>query len=333
AEGALEKLQAHSNTTCEEVVALATIDRDLGTTFVRDLDLSPSWVERLEEGLASTAAGATELQDWKRYDQFDSAYGLDLGETAEPDAPAPQDLGASAALLGAPASKPAGINWIDPILPPIRDQMDRGTCVAFASVACLEYHLGLQAGKPQDLSEQFAYWNMVRSTGQHNLRSGFPLLRDSGVCRDATWHYYGKEIAGNDSQDPAPENAASEALNLRCTEGLQLSARSIADLKEALAARRLIAIGIPVYRSWMKSAAVRKYGNITLPVPGEVPENIGHAIALVGYQDDEDFAGGGYFVVRNSWDHYWGTESPFGSGYGTLPYRYIERFNWDAWCI
>ncbi len=83
----------------------------------------------------------------------------------------------------------------------------------------------------------------------------------------------------------------------------------------------------------MNNPVVRKYGNITLPVAGEVPDRVGHAVALVGFQDDDDFAGGGYFIVRNSWNHHWGAESPFGSGYGTLPYRYIERFNWDAWCI
>jgi C1A family cysteine protease len=83
----------------------------------------------------------------------------------------------------------------------------------------------------------------------------------------------------------------------------------------------------------MSSPVVRKYGNITVPLPGEVPDKIGHAVALVGYEDSPEFAGGGYFIVRNSWGYNWATEGVFGPGYGTIPYRYIERFNWDAWCV
>lgn len=96
---------------------------------------------------------------------------------------------------------------------------------------------------------------------------------------------------------------------------------------------QLVGIAIPLYRSWMRNPVVRKYGNITMPLPGEVRDRIGHAVTLVGFQDDDDFAGGGFFIVRNSWDHHWASQSLFGSGYGTIPYAYIARHNWDAWCI
>ncbi len=333
AEADLGALRDHAITTVEELVGLAHVDRRFQTSFIQELGVSSTWVDNLEVALAETRAGAEELEDWQRYEQYEYAYGLDLGETEEPGPPTQEEHETSSALLGAPATSPTGVNWIDSNMPPIRDQLDRGTCTAFASVVCLEYHLGIRSGAPQDLSEQFQYWNMVQATGQHNLVACFPLLRNQGVCREETWRYYGKEIAGNDAQSPAPANASGEASNYRCTEVLRISARSVTDVQEALAARHLVAIGIPVYRSWMSNPVVRKYGNITLPMAGEVPERVGHAVALVGFEDDDDFAGGGYFIVRNSWNHHWGTENPFGSGYGTLPYRYIERFNWDAWCI
>lgn len=106
-------------------------------------------------------------------------------------------------------------------------------------------------------------------------------------------------------------------------------------IQKALRDDPVVAVGFPVYRSWFNSPTVRKYGNITLPLPGEIPEEVGHAIALVGFGDDDDFAGGDFLIVRNSysWDHLWGTSSVFGSGYGTIPYAYIQRLNWDAWCI
>ncbi len=105
------------------------------------------------------------------------------------------------------------------------------------------------------------------------------------------------------------------------------------DLQTALQRGCIVGIGIPVYNSWMNSPVVRVYGNITAPLPGEVPQSTGHAVALVGYADDPEFADGGYFIVRNSWGNAWTSQGVFGPGYGTIPYRYITGFNSDAWCI
>jgi hypothetical protein len=154
-----------------------------------------------------------------------------------------------------------------------------------------------------------------------------------GDSWDQTWPYYSKPIGGNDSQGPAPTQAVAEAAGYRCGVVRQLPARSVGAIRDEVQKRRLVGIGIPVYKSWFKSGIVRERGNITVPLPGEVPDPVGHAIALVGFADDPDYAGGGYFIVRNSWGNNWGTKSVFGSGYGTIPYRYITFFNWDAWCI
>ena len=42
--------------------------------------------------------------------------------------------------------------------PAIRDQGQRGTCVAFASMAYLEYHLAAESARIPRRSEQFFYW-------------------------------------------------------------------------------------------------------------------------------------------------------------------------------
>ena len=47
----------------------------------------------------------------------------------------------------------------------------------------------------------------------------------------------------------------------------------------------------------------------------------GHAMLIVGYEDDESVAGGGYFTVLNSWGEDWGE-----NGYVKLPYAYVELF-------
>jgi C1A family cysteine protease len=125
----------------------------------------------------------------------------------------------------------------------------------------------------------------------------------------------------------------TEASAYKCVRVHQVPSRDIDAIKNELSNERVVGIGIPVYKSWMNSGVVRKYGNITVPLPGEVPETIGHAVALVGFSDDPQFAGGGYFIVRNSWGMNWATASALGVGYGTIPYRYISNYNWDAWSI
>ncbi len=53
----------------------------------------------------------------------------------------------------------------------------------------------------------------------------------------------------------------------------------------------------------------------------------GHAMCLVGYADDKSYAGGGYFIARNSWsDTRWGSKSPEKPGYALIPYAYIADY-------
>jgi hypothetical protein len=47
----------------------------------------------------------------------------------------------------------------------------------------------------------------------------------------------------------------------------------------------------------------------------------GHSVPLVGYRRDGAFAGGGYFVFRNSWGSGWGD-----GGYGYMPFEYVSTY-------
>lgn len=338
---ALGDLQClYSITTVEELVAIARIDErdDLG--LLDGLKLRSELVQSLVRAFQDSDLVHEELSDWERYESLEYTLGCEIDlETPPP----PEDESLAAGALGGPSPGPppaaalplpASVHWINSHMPPIKDQGNRGTCVAFTGVACLEYHLsrfGSQSGL--DLSEQFAFWNMVETTGHRNLVALYPLLESDGVCREVTWRYYPNPIASNESQGPPPGKAPVEAGAFTAPHVLQLPPRSVDTIKRALLQERLVGIGIPVYKSWFESPVVRKYGNITVPIPGEVAEPVGHAVVLAGFQDDPEFAGGGYFIVRNSWDHYWAAESVLGSGYGTIPYRYISNFNWDAWCV
>jgi hypothetical protein len=311
-----------SITTVEELVALSMLGDDL-----RDrLPVGSAALSHLVQQYRATPEGAREIASWARYHDLEYPTGCTPPLAARPaDAPAPPKR---------PTPIPPSVSLLDEHMSPIRDQAQRGTCTAFAAVACLEYHEHRVAGRDgTDLSEQFAYWNMVEHAAHHDLVSMFMGLRNDGVCVELTWPYVPTELLGNDGQGPPPRAALAEAHGYRAGTVRQLAARDIDAIKRAVAAFRPVAIGIPVYDSWYASAVVRKYGNITVPLPGEEPQPIGHAVALVGFADDPQFAGGGYFVVRNSWNSLWGTESVFGPGYGTIPYRYVAQLNWDAWCI
>jgi hypothetical protein len=52
-------------------------------------------------------------------------------------------------------------------------------------------------------------------------------------------------------------------------------------------------------------------------------------MALVGYVDDEDAPGGGYFLLRNSWSP-WGYDNPQGDGFGFIPFGFITEHNMTA---
>jgi hypothetical protein len=343
-EQALRVLQSdYSISTIEEIVALADVAERKRKRILKDLPISPQTVQGLVRAYTKSDLGKLEIADWKRYERFKYQLGCEIDlESPPPDEPPGITLGAGGAGLppggeGAAhvvMSEPRSINLIDLHMAPIRDQANRGTCVAFTSVACLEYHHHRYSGLSDlNLSEQHAYWRMVTQTGMHNLQAMLPILRDEGVCTERTWPYFGNQIPGDDAQGPPPPLAASESPAFSCQEVLQLPPRSVPDLRRALASGRLVGIGIPVYSSWYDSKVVRKHGNITVPLPGEVPQKIGHAVTLVGYEDNLEYAGGGFFIVRNSWGRNWSTAGYLGPGYGTIPYRYIEGFNWDAWYI
>ena len=126
------------------------------------------------------------------------------------------------------------------------------------------------------------------------------------------------------ARDRRPAAAASgdPAFRIAAHPGIQPEAISHG-IKTCLYEGRAVAFSIPVFDSWYCSSATSRWGKITLPLAGEA-ENGGHAMTLVGYQDDADAPGGGYFLVRNSWQP-WSWDGVWQEGYGYIPYAYISR--------
>jgi C1A family cysteine protease len=213
-----------------------------------------------------------------------------------------------------------------PQLPIVRDQEQRGTCVAFSALSSYE-----RVGN--DFSEQFVYAICKQRDGIPNqpgtwLRIAYPVVRDVGVCTETTWPYVGDSIAGNEGQNPPPASAVSECSAYKRS-FTQVDPKDISRFKAAIAEGQVISFSIPVFDSWYRNISVQETGDIIMPLPGE-PVQGGHAMALVGYADDLAYPGGGRFELRNSWGEGWAWNSSLGSGYGTIPYQYIAGFGKEA---
>jgi hypothetical protein len=237
------------------------------------------------------------------------------------------------AVVAAEAEALSGSVNLIPFMPPIRNQGGRPTCVAFALTALNEYVL-TRTERLRGLSEQHLYYEIKliddapRACGTWQAKA-VTALRDRGQCLESIWAY--DPTSPCDDQGILPSNARSNGLKYRL-ETVAVGARNVAAYQAHLANGRPVTVSIPVYNSWYRSNEVRRSGRITMRI-GNEPANGGHALIAVGYQSSPNSPGGGHFIARNSWGITWANESPYGAGYGTIPYQYINDYAWEAYTI
>jgi len=233
--------------------------------------------------------------------------------------------------LLATVSLPLSVNLIS-FMSPVRFQGARGTCVSFALTAIHEYARRAQ-GTPEDFSEQYLYHQMKLIDGSVACgtwqRYGAQVLGTKGQCLEITWPY-NPNLPCN-KNGVLPPDADSEAAEYP-TSLVPVVSTDVAAIKAALADRRPVGISIPVYNSWYLNPETQRSGRITMPLSNDVQAG-GHAVCLVGYQDDPSSPGGGYFILRNSWGTNWGYQDPYGQGYGTIAYQYISGYCWETYTL
>lgn len=256
------------------------------------------------------------------------AYGLGVAE------PTSEMLTEALAVSGAEAdvaALPASVNLI-PWMNAVRNQGARGTCVAYTVTAMREYAYRRATGRAIDLSEQHLYFETKQIDGRPADCGTFQskaavALANRGQCLETIWPYNPTPPCNNHGVLPA--NARTNALVHRLSLAA-LGARDVGSIKAAVAAGRPVGISIPVYNSWYRSANTQRTGQLNMRI-GTEPSVGGHAICVVGYQDHVGTPGGGFFIIRNSWSTNWGSLSPYGAGYGTIPFQYVANDNWEAY--
>lgn len=229
---------------------------------------------------------------------------------------------------------------------PIRNQADRGTCSAFASVALCEFAHG---GKVA-LSPQFLYWACKERDGNPHsdgttLATVLEAICEAGVCEDRLWEYrttprFGRDGLLDAGQGPAPKEAVDNALRYRgrCQ---SLSPNAAAKYRRVLASGRPVVVGLMTFNSWTRNPVTEVTGRVFMPHMVQTENGLevceksggGHAMCLVGYVDEETAPGGGYFIARNSWGTGWASECDEGAGHALIPYRYVECFTMAAFTV
>lgn len=218
---------------------------------------------------------------------------------------------------------------------PVRNQLGRQTCVAFACAALLECAEYRRTNVAVDLAPQFVYWDCKHHDGMPQtptttIPTAMACLARDGACEEAAWPYGGQPVAGNEAQDPPPGSAMGGAASHKAQSVSTLPARSSADLITELDGGRPLALVVPVYAtSPLVKVWTNPRGKITMPV-GRTHWIGNHAVCVVGHQPDPTAPGGGFFIVRNSWGTDWAKASPYGAGYGALPLDYVDMYGGDA---
>lgn len=214
---------------------------------------------------------------------------------------------------------------------PIKNQGNRGTCVAFSITASNEYYQ-MKNGR-NDLSEQHLYYEAKQIDGDNNcgttIANAIKVISTQGQSREQFWAYRPTTECNDHGNKPILADLDSQFFKAAC---LELDSHDIEIFKAAIISGGFISFSIPVYNSWVNSNEVNRTGRITLPLPDERVIG-GHAMTIVGFQNDDNFPGGGFFLFRNSWGLSWAKESPYGQGFGIIPFEYITQHCWEAFTL
>lgn len=221
------------------------------------------------------------------------------------------------------AKLPVAWDVRDPDIP-VLDQGDLGSCTANAIVTAFMHsqkHQGLDLFTGSRL---FLYYNEREMLGTVEydsgaiIRDGMKAINRQGLCPEEDWEYIPKRF----TQRP-PDHAYSHALKHQSIQYLRMY-QTPRYIKMALYNGFPVIFGFMVYES-IESEKVAKTGVIPFPQKKKEVALGGHAVIIVGYDDNTRL-----FTIQNSWGESWGDK-----GYGYMPYAYVldRKLSSDFWIL
>lgn len=168
---------------------------------------------------------------------------------------------------------------------------------------------GVGSDEERSYLDVFESCQNKRLKGQ-SLRRCLETLAESGVCRNSLWPY-----------DP---NAADRAAN-ELPDGTRDDAR-----RRRIARKSVYVLDSPGNVDEVKGLLCGLNGRIPSPVAVTLSaadpkrDTLGHALVVVGYEDDPMNPGEGWFLLQNSWGTEWGDGGYGKISYGEFSHRCVE---------
>jgi C1A family cysteine protease len=208
------------------------------------------------------------------------------------------------------AALPAYVDWRSWVTG-VRNQQSCGSCWAFATTAALESHLLIQGGTPgieNDRAEQILLsCSTAGSCSGGYIGSASDFIKTSGLPPEADYPY----TVTNGSCSTAKTDWPSRTATIGAWSYVNTAPANLNAIKNALATYGPLVTTMDVYYDFYSYK-----GGVYEYVSGSYQG--GHAILIVGYEDDSTVSGGGYFVVKNSWGTSWGNQGYFYIAYSQL---------------
>jgi C1A family cysteine protease len=207
---------------------------------------------------------------------------------------------------------------------PVRNQGSCGSCWAFGTVGPLEILIGARCGKSEDLSEQYLVscnengWSCSGGWFAHDYHQWYiPKSKketQTGALPEGLFLYKASNVACN-----GPHNPHSYKINgwnyIAGSNGMP----SVDAIKQAIytygpvSAAVCVGSKFQVYKSGIFDANETCSGNVN------------HAVTLVGWRDAQG-AEPGYWILKNSWDTWWGESGFMRIKYGTSKVGYAANY-------
>jgi len=276
--------------------------KDFEKVYVNDLDREVHellFTKRLAEAITHNK---DTRQSWKKginrfsdMTESESAgyrgYKIRAGLGADPNQPC------DTTQIKYPQNLPATVDWRNanpPVLTPVKDQGQCGSCWAFATTETIEANLAINTGNltvlsPQDVVSCTPNPNNCGGSGGCNgaiAELGFNWVKNNGIATNAAWPYTATSGV-----------CTAHAMTAKITGCNKLKENNYTDLLNAVATIGPIAVSVDA-STWSPYS-----GGIYSGCDKEKTMDIDHAVQLVGYGAEN---GTPYWIVRNSWGPNWG---------------------------